>query len=96
MAHEFERKLPPGLFLEGFEEGNDEDDDDKNEWKGGQDGAGLETFESTGPEEDGCREGLNNAPCEFNVIRWVEAAIGGERSQYECGRVCRSDEKGAD
>ena len=42
-------KLPAGFFFEGFEEGDDEDDDDEDEGKGGEDGAGLETFEAAGP-----------------------------------------------
>ena len=42
--------LPTDFFFEGFEEGDDEDDDDEDERKGGEDGAGLETFESTGPQ----------------------------------------------
>jgi len=75
------------FFLEGFEEGNDEDDDDKDKGKGGQYSAGLEPFESTGPEQNSSGEGLNHPPCEFNVIRWVEATVGGERPQDESGGI---------
>ena len=64
--------------MEGFEEGKDEDDDDEDEGKGGEDSAGLETFEPSGPQQNGGGEGLNDAPCEFNVVGWVEAAFGGE------------------
>lgn len=50
LAYEFEGKLPPSLFLEGFKEGDDENNDDEDEGEGSQYGAGLEAFESTGPE----------------------------------------------
>ena len=91
-----DKTLPPGLFFEGFEKGNDEDDDDEDEGEGGKDGAGLQAFESSGPEEYGGGEGLNNAPSEFYVVWWVEAAVGGERSQHEGSGICGGDEKGAD
>ncbi len=87
---------PSDFFLEGFEEGNDEDDDDKDEGKGGQDGAGLQSFEPTGPQQNGSGEGLNDAPCDFNVVGWIEVAVGGQRSQHEGGGICGGDEKSAD
>ena len=45
-----DKTLPSGLFLEGFEEGNNEDDDDEDEGKGGKNSAGLEPFEPAGPQ----------------------------------------------
>ena len=75
------------FFFEGFEERQDEDDDDEDEGEGGEDGSGLEAFESSRPEENGSGEGLNHAPREFDVIGWVEAAVGGECAEYESGRV---------
>ncbi len=77
----------PGFLLEGFEEGDDEDNDDKDKRKGGQDSAGLQAFESAGPQEDGGRQRLNDAPGEFDPVGWVEAAVGGERPQHEGGGI---------
>jgi len=91
-----EQSLPADFFLEWFEERNDQDDDDEDEGKGGEDGAGLETFESTGPQQNGGRERLNDPPGKFYMIGWVEATIGGERPQHEGGGICGGDEKGAD
>lgn len=34
------------FFFEGFEEGDDENDYDKNKGEGGENGAGLQAFES--------------------------------------------------
>ena len=65
------------FFLEGFEKGDDEEDYDEDKWKGGQDGSRLQAFESAGPKEDSRRQGLNDAPGEFDPVRRVEAAVGG-------------------
>jgi len=92
----FKRKSSSDFLLEGFEEGDDEDDDDEDEGKGGEDGAGLESFESAGPEQNSGGEGLNDAPCEFYVVGWVEAAICCKRAEYEGGGICGGDEKCAD
>ncbi len=77
----------PGFLLEGFEERDDEDDDNKDKRKGSQDGAGLQAFESPGPEEDCGRQRLNDAPGEFNSVGRVKAAVGGERPKYESGGI---------
>lgn len=68
----------PSFFLEGFEKGNDEDNDDKDKRKGGQDSAGLEALESARPQEDAGGQGLNDAPSEFDPVGRVQAAVGGE------------------
>lgn len=83
----YQIKSEDSLFLEGFEKGDDEDDDDEDEGKGGEDGPGLETFESAGPQQNGGGEGLNDAPGEFNMIRGVEATVSGERPQHEGGGI---------
>jgi len=70
----------PGFLLEGFEEGDDKDNNDEDKRKGCENGAGLEPFESTSPEEDSRRKGLNDAPGEFNPVGRVEVAIGGQGS----------------
>lgn len=66
------------FLLEGFEKGDDEDNDDKNKRKGGENSAGLQAFETAGPQEDGGRQRLNNSPCKFDPVGWVEATVGGE------------------
>ena len=77
----------PRFLLEGFEKGDDEDNDDKDKRKGGEDSAGLQAFEAPGPQEDGGRQRLNNAPGKFDPVGWVETTVGGECPQHEGGRI---------
>lgn len=93
---DFKRKSSVDFFFEGFEEGDDEDDDDEDEWEGGQDGAGLESFESSGPEQNSGGEGLNDAPCEFDMVWWVEVTVGGECPEHEGGRICGGNKECGD
>lgn len=77
----------PRFLLKGFEKGDDEDNDDKDKRKGGEDSAGLQAFEAPGPQEDGGRQRLNNAPGKFDPVGWVETTVGGECPQHEGGRI---------